>query len=202
MVPQTPDDPVFSTDAQQYFNPIKRWFMRKRISILVLAALPALALAAGDNAGNHGMDDHQMPQGHDMAHDMTEMLKDKHAMVAGTPGNSTQASRTIEVIMDDDMRFSPSAIRVGKGETVRFFLKNQGKIRHEMVIGTQDEFDVHGAMMRQMPDMSHIEPNVISLSPGQSGDLVWQFTQSGTVEFACLQPGHREAGMAGKVAVN
>nr|WP_260292820.1 cupredoxin family protein [Sedimenticola hydrogenitrophicus] len=176
--------------------------MRKRISILVLAAMPALALAAGGNAGSHGMDDHQMPQGHDTAHDMTRMLKDKHAMVAGKPGDSTKASRTIEVTMGDSMRFSPSNIRVSKGETVRFFLKNQGKILHEMVIGTQDEFDVHASMMRQMPDMSHIESNVISLSSGQSGDLVWQFTQSGTVDFACLQPGHRESGMAGKVTVN
>lgn len=172
--------------------------MKKRVSILVLAAIPALALALGDNAGNHGMDDHQMPQGHDMA----GMLKDKHTMVAGTLGDSAKASRTIEVTMDDNMRFSPSNIRVSKGETVRFFLKNQGRIKHEMVIGTEDEFDVHGAMMRQMPDMSHIEPNVASLSPGQSGALVWKFTQSGTVDFACLRPGHREAGMAGKVTVN
>nr|WP_275098394.1 cupredoxin family protein [Sedimenticola hydrogenitrophicus] len=172
--------------------------MKKRISILVLAALPALALAAGDNAGNHGMDDHQMPQGHDMA----GMHKDKHAAVAGKPGESAQASRTIEVTMDDNMRFTPSNIRVNKGETVRFFLKNQGKVAHELVIGTQDEFNKHAAMMRQMPGMKHTEANLINLNSGQSGALVWQFTQSGSVDFACLQPGHREAGMVGKVAVN
>jgi uncharacterized cupredoxin-like copper-binding protein len=30
---------------------------------------------------------------------------------------------------------------------------------------------------------------------------VWQFTQPGDFQFACLQPGHFEAGMVGKVAV-
>lgn len=173
--------------------------MRKKISILILAALPVLALAAGDNVGNHSRGGHQIPQGDDMA----GMHEDKHSTVAGKPGDAAQASRTIEVTMDDSMRFTPSTIRVSKGETVRFFLKNQGKIVHEMVIGTQDQLDVHAAaMMRQMQGMSHIESNMISLSSGQSGDLVWQFTQSGTVDFACLQPGHREAGMVGKITVN
>jgi uncharacterized cupredoxin-like copper-binding protein len=30
---------------------------------------------------------------------------------------------------------------------------------------------------------------------------VWQFTQSGRFEFACLIPGHFEAGMVGTVTV-
>ena len=31
--------------------------------------------------------------------------------------------------------------------------------------------------------------------------MVWQFTQAGTVDFACTVPGHLEAGMVGKVNV-
>ena len=41
----------------------------------------------------------------------------------------------------------------------------------------------------------------ITLKPGQRGGLVWQFGEAGTVDFACLIPGHLEAGMVGKVAV-
>lgn len=55
--------------------------------------------------------------------------------------------------------------------------------------------------MLKNPEMEHDEPNQLGLQPGQSGEIVWQFTQAGTVDFACLQPGHFEAGMKGAVAV-
>jgi uncharacterized cupredoxin-like copper-binding protein len=53
----------------------------------------------------------------------------------------------------------------------------------------------------QMPGMEHAEPNMITLKAGQRGGIVWQFDKSGTVDFACLIPGHLEAGMTGKVRV-
>jgi len=31
--------------------------------------------------------------------------------------------------------------------------------------------------------------------------MLWRFSQAGTFEFACLIPGHREAGMHGTVTV-
>ena len=37
-------------------------------------------------------------------------------------------TRNIEVIMDDTMRFTPGQIQVSAGETVRFVVKNVGKI--------------------------------------------------------------------------
>lgn len=43
---------------------------------------------------------------------------------------------------------------------------------------------------------------MITLDPGKIGGLVWQFDQAGTVDFACLIPGHMEAGMVGKVKVS
>jgi len=42
---------------------------------------------------------------------------------------------------------------------------------------------------------------MITLAPGQRGGIVWQFDKPGAVDFACLVPGHREAGMVGKVEV-
>jgi uncharacterized cupredoxin-like copper-binding protein len=58
----------------------------------------------------------------------------------------------------------------------------------------------HAAMMRMMPDMLHSGPNMASLAPGERGELIWKFTRSGTVTFACLQIGHIEAGMRGSEA--
>lgn len=124
-----------------------------------------------------------------------------HAGPTGQPGDPAKVTRTVEVVMDDTMRFTPATIEAKAGETIRFFLKNDGKVKHEMVIGTLDELREHAEMMRKMPDMQHADPNSATLSPGQRGGLVWQFTQAGTVDFACLVPGHFEAGMVGKVTV-
>lgn len=57
-------------------------------------------------------------------------------------------------------------------------------------------------MMKNTPGMKHAEPNMISLDAGKNGELIWQFTQAGTVDFACLVAGHMEAGMIGKVNVH
>ena len=40
-----------------------------------------------------------------------------------------------------------------------------------------------------------------SLKPGESGEIIWQFTKAGNFHFACLIPGHLEAGMSGKISV-
>jgi uncharacterized cupredoxin-like copper-binding protein len=56
-------------------------------------------------------------------------------------------------------------------------------------------------MMQMMPDMQHSGPNMASLAPGERGQLIWKFTHTGMVTFACLQSGHLEAGMRGAVAV-
>jgi uncharacterized cupredoxin-like copper-binding protein len=45
----------------------------------------------------------------------------------GKPGNPAKVDRTVEVSMDDNMRFTPASIGVKAGETIRFFVKNTGK---------------------------------------------------------------------------
>jgi uncharacterized cupredoxin-like copper-binding protein len=168
--------------------------MKKTLSVLALGVLPAVAMAAGDHAGGHGMDSHQ-------SHDMSGMHKGVPVSIAGKPGDPGKASRTIEVTMDDSMRYTPEKISVKAGETIRFFVRNTGKIQHEMVIGSMDELKEHAEMMRKMPGMQHDEPNMITLKAGQRGGIVWHFDKPGKVDFACLVPGHMEAGMVGKVMV-
>jgi len=126
---------------------------------------------------------------------------EKEEAAAGKPGDLKKVSRSIRVSMSDKMRYTPSRINVKRGETIKFVVKNIGKIKHEIVIGSMAELKEHAELMRKFPDMEHAEPNQLTLDPGKSGVLVWQFTKAGTVDFACLQPGHFEAGMVGKVAV-
>ena len=126
---------------------------------------------------------------------------DKDEAAIGKPGDPAKVDRTIEVTMDDTMRFHPDDISVRPGETVRFLVRNEGNLRHEMMFGSMHELEEHAAMMRKMPNMKHNEPNVVSLAPGQHGRIVWTFPAAGTVPFACMQVGHMEAGMKGRITV-
>ena len=117
----------------------------------------------------------------------------------GQLGDPGKVSRTIEITMVDN-RFKPAEIEVKQGETVKFVLRNTGKKKHEMMIGSMAQLDKHAKMMKQYPDMEHPDPNMVSVDPGKSGELVWQFTEAGTVDFACPLPGHYK-GMRGKIMV-
>jgi len=167
--------------------------MKRTICAVALGVLPMAALAGGGHGAAHDMKG--------MDHDMQETSHDVHHGGIGQPGNPDQASRTIGIVMSDDMRFAPDRIKVKAGETVRFFLRNAGKVEHEMVIGTLAELKEHAEMMRTQQTMSHAEPNSASVAPGRRGGIVWQFTRAGTVDFACLRPGHFEAGMKGVIEV-
>jgi len=49
---------------------------------------------------------------------------------------------------------------------------------------------------RHIPDCAPIR----AIGPGETGERIWRFTKAGTFDFACLQPGHFEAGMIGVVS--
>jgi len=119
----------------------------------------------------------------------------------GRSGELAKVSRTVKVDMSDAMRFAPSNIVVKRGETIRFLVKNNGTQKHEMVLGSITKLKEHAELMRKFPAMEHADPNQVAVDPGKVGELIWQFTKSGKVDFACLLPGHFEAGMKGKVVV-
>lgn len=119
----------------------------------------------------------------------------------GREGDPAKATRTIQVEMADTMRFTPADIEVTRGETVKLVATNKGRVLHELVLGTAGELTQHAELMRKFPGMEHEEPHMAHVKPGASGEIVWQFTQPGEFRFACLVPGHFEAGMVGKVTV-
>lgn len=120
----------------------------------------------------------------------------------GKPGVASQATRTVRVDMTDAMRFSPASIKVRQGETIRFIVANSGRLKHEFVLGTEAGLRAHYEVMKKHPEMEHTDPNMTSVAPGETGEVVWQFSKAGKVAFACLQPGHYEAGMKGAVSVS
>ena len=149
------------------------------LGALCAALLSSMALAGGEHAGGLGHD----------------------ADAIGKPGVAAQATRTVQIDMTDAMRFSPSNLNVKQGETVRFVVKNTGMVKHEMVLGTEKALKAHYEVMKKNPEMEHADENMVTVAPGKTGEIVWQFTKSGKIDFACLQPGHYDAGMEGVVNV-
>jgi len=136
----------------------------------------------------------------------TQAHEDHGTFSAGQPGDSTKPARTIRVLMHDDgneqnMRFEPASIRVRKGEQIRFQLENAGTESHEFMLATVAENRKHAELMKKFPEMEHDDPNAKRLAMSERGELLWRFTKAGQFEFACLIPGHYEAGMHGKIIV-
>ncbi len=164
--------------------------MMKRI---LIASAIAVGLASATGAQAHEDKNHVKKEEHHA---------DGHATALGKPGDPGKVTRNVAVEMNDSMRFLPDSIRVKRSETIRFIVRNTGKVKHEMVLGTIKELKEHAELMRKFPEMEHADPNQVSVDPGMTGELVWQFTTAGTFDFACLVPGHFEAGMVGKVRVS
>ncbi|MDQ8020712.1 MAG: cupredoxin family protein [Moraxellaceae bacterium] len=119
----------------------------------------------------------------------------------GIAGDIKAVRRTITLSMTDNMRFSPDRIEVKQGETLRLVLRNDGKLMHELVIGTRAELDAHAALMMKHPGMEHDAPYMAHVAPGKTGEIVWQFNRRGEFDFACLIAGHYQAGMTGRIVV-
>ncbi len=111
--------------------------------------------------------------------------------------------RIVEVTMLDSMRFvfDPQLETLVDGEVVEFVVRNEGAIRHEFSIGNAGEQARHAEMMRKMPDMKHTDPNAVTLDPGETGVIKWRFEGDESVVFACNIPGHFEAGMVHRAAI-
>tara|TARA_R100000322_G_scaffold130283_1_gene86369 strand:- start:2238 stop:2777 length:540 start_codon:yes stop_codon:yes gene_type:complete len=141
----------------------------------------------------------------------------------GQPGEVSEASRTVEVVMYDNY-YEPEEISVDEGETVRFVVKNEGVLVHEFNIGTAETHAAHQDEMMMMVEhgiiqgdtlnremmkmdmgngqtMEHDDPNSVLLEPGKTAEIVWTFSESADLEFACNVPGHYAAGMVGEIEV-
>lgn len=165
-------------------------------SLAVLFAaggLPAVASEPAEHEHEHGMVEHE--HGHEHG---TEGYS------AGEPGSPQEPSREIRVTLeerDGKMLFVPDHIGVRKGEQIKFVLSNKGELEHEFVLATAGENREHAEAMKKNPEMAHQEPNARRLAPKQNDEILWKFTKPGEFQYACLIPGHLEAGMFGTVEV-
>jgi uncharacterized cupredoxin-like copper-binding protein len=176
------------TEANEFTaTPSDRRAAISRIAATALVTLPFWASAARA----HGDKPHASKTG--------PVIKEQKDW--GIAGDAKNVKRTIKVGMADNMRFTPDRVEVRQGETIRFLVRNTGKVMHEFVIGTQAENAKHAEWMLKFPNMEHDEPYMAHVAPGKTGEIIWTFNRAGEFEFACLIAGHFQAGMVGKVVV-
>ena len=126
------------------------------------------------------------------------------SFAAGEPGNPKKPARIVQVTMgetDGKMVFMPARLEVKKGEQVKFVLRNNGELEHEFVLATTAENLKHAEAMKKNPEMEHDDPNAKRLAPKKTAEIIWKFNKVGEFEYACLIPGHKEAGMVGAIIV-
>lgn len=149
---------------------------------LMLSAIGLLALPPAETASAHSDD----------------------AFAAGQPGDARKPFRVIEIEMREGngtMGYVPPKIEVRRGEQIKFVLKNSGALDHEFLLDSVEHNAKHKIVMQKNPEMEHDDANGKRLKPGGSAEILWRFSKRGTFEFACLVPGHYEAGMHGTVVV-
>ncbi len=188
--------------------------MHLNLSKTLLALATAVALTATSPVFAGGT--------HDKNHGHADGQAD--AVDFGGPGDGSEVTRTIEIVMVDNY-FEPENLVLLAGETVRFVIKNEGEFLHEFNIGTADMHVAHQAEMMTMMEHgmltatgidhemmkmdhngagmsghAHDDPNTVLVEPGQTQELIWRFTATTGLEFACNVPGHYDAGMMGEIA--
>jgi len=157
------------------------------------AVLAGMLLALSFQPPAFAQQSHSHASGHSHAEGMEELF--------GAAADPRTAKRIIRVEMGDNMRFTPAEIKVARGEAVRFVAANKGQVLHEMVLGTLEDLKKHAEAMKSNPGMAHDEANMVHVAPGKTGEIGWRFTRAGTFYYACLVPGHFDAGMVGKIVV-
>lgn len=101
------------------------------------------------------------------------------------------------VIVGMDMKFEPAEITVKKGEPVTFVFENKGYQEHDFTIDDM-QVDI------QSPGHTGENPDhavYLHASPGQRDQATLVPMQEGEFEFYCSVPGHRAAGMVGRLVV-
>jgi uncharacterized cupredoxin-like copper-binding protein len=105
---------------------------------------------------------------------------------------------TVDITIEHS-RFDVDRIDVHEGTLVRFVVRNDDPIPHELVVGGAD---VHARHERGTERVHPPVPGEVSLFPNETGETFYRFDDVGTFEFMCHLPGHLAYGMRGTVVVS
>jgi uncharacterized cupredoxin-like copper-binding protein len=113
------------------------------------------------------------------------------------PGGLGPGDVTIELGVHHS-RFDTERIVVKPGTIVRFVVRNDDPIRHELIVGPPD---VHARHASGTEAVHPPVPGEVTVDPLTTAETVYRFDEPGSLMFACHLPGHFEYGMKGTVIV-
>ncbi len=104
-------------------------------------------------------------------------------IVTGCGGSQSGSSQTSEVTLAlTEFKFTPDTVNAKVGERVKVTLDNtKGTLKHNI---KQADLNIDTAV-----------------EAGQKATFEFTATKAGTYDFICDVPGHKEAGMVGKIVV-
>ncbi|MDX1619998.1 MAG: plastocyanin/azurin family copper-binding protein [Nitriliruptorales bacterium] len=184
--------------------------------LVLVTTVALLAAACGGTDTDTTTDTDSTPTAAETTDDMamddmgseTEMASDGEmdmdmSGTYGEPADPSEADRTIEVNVDNDLAFEPADLTVAVGEVITFRITNTGQVEHEFVLGDEEAQQEMAEMMESGDDHAHSGEmsNAVTVHAGETAELTWRFTQAGTVLIGCHVPGHYDAGMTGTVTI-
>ncbi len=176
------------------------------VTVVALLAVALIALIAACGGSSSGSDDAASGHEGDEAADHSD-------------GGVVDAGDELVITMrTEDFKFGPDTITIKVGQTVRLRLDNHDPVLHDY---TADEaefivLDADGAVHEDHEDEAAVaddghetDPDAqVSLVPlhiaaegNEHAELVFEATEADEYEFYCSVPGHREAGMVGKIII-
>jgi uncharacterized cupredoxin-like copper-binding protein len=98
----------------------------------------------------------------------------------------------------EDSRFDLGTLQVEEGTLVEFVVQNDDPIDHELIVGDAEVHRQHeaGTEQRHPP-----VPGEVSVAPHDQALTFYEFTEPGTIVYACHLPGHVAYGMRGTIEV-
>lgn len=100
---------------------------------------------------------------------------------------AAQAATEVKVVATE-LKFAPPTIQAKVGQPIKIVLDNKGAIEHDIAFPTV-KADKPGASLKAVA------------RAGQTATLEFTPTATGSYEYICTIPGHKEAGMKGKINV-
>ncbi len=120
-----------------------------------------------------------------------------------TACGGSSAPATEVTVEETDFLFSPDTITVPLGKPVTLTITNGGVVEHDFgiqQIGVSDVSMGHEEGMSH--DMGAMELDLhVATQPNSVSTITFTPTEAGEYEFFCSVPGHKEAGMMGKLTV-
>jgi len=182
--------------------------------VALLAITAVIAVAAYGTLWNGEAEDH----GHASALELTHETGDGHGLAEEAHGHvgghreaagsgEREGGQVLEITLDaEEWRFEPAVVEIPVGRRVKLTLVNDGMVEHDVEIAgvPAEDIEVMDGVERheRLGGGLHHEGVVAAhAEPGTTATVIFTATEAGEYDFACTIPGHKEAGMVGKLVV-